>query len=237
MANTFWSATVGGDEIFLQSGSFSATIKDSVDVTSVDSVHGVGWDGTDTLFCGVNDSKLYKLSGKITTTLKTSQFVTTNPDGISWDGTNTPWVNYYPSPKLMLQSGQFTSTVKTSLDISAVEEGAQGITFDGTDTPWAGNADDKLYLTSGQFSGTLKTSLDVSGINTSPRGMGWDKTDTTWIGRTATATLFRTSGKFSGTLKTSLDVSGIDTIPTGAAVDEDGFWESGAVFTPTAVIF
>lgn len=191
MANTFWSATVGGDEIFLQSGSFSATIKDSVDVTSVDSVHGVGWDGTDTLFCGINDDKLYKLSGKITTTLKTSQFVTTNPDGISWDGTNTPWVNY-TQYKLVLQSGQFTSTVKTSLDISAVEEGAQGITFDGTDTPWAGNADDKLYLTSGQFSGTLKTSLDVSGI---------------------------------------------DTIPTGAAVDEDGFWESGAVFTPTAVIF
>jgi hypothetical protein len=68
---------------------------------------------------------------------------------------DTPWCGGQAS-KLYLQSGQFTSTLKTSQSVGAVDTGPSGIACDETNTPWGGSQDEKLYLTSGQFTSPLK---------------------------------------------------------------------------------
>ena len=122
--------------------------------------------------------------------------------------------------KLYLQSGQFSSTLKTSLSVSGVDTGVSGISWDGTNTPWCGFTADKLYLQSGQFSSTLKTSLAIGTVDNSPQGISYDGTNTPWCGNQADK-LYLQSGQFSSTLKTSLDVS----VPTD---DVEGISWDGA---------
>jgi hypothetical protein len=47
------------------------------------------------------------------------------PNGVSWDGANTPFTGL-AGQKLYLQSGQFTSTLKTSESITGVDNGITG---------------------------------------------------------------------------------------------------------------
>ena len=84
--------------------------------------------------------------------------------------TATPWVGF-SNDKLYLQSGQFSATLKTSEDLSGIDDLPLGISWDGTNTPACGFTDDSLYLFSGQFSLTLKSSLAVNSIDSSPRGI------------------------------------------------------------------
>lgn len=60
---------------------------------------------------------------------------------------DTPWGQ---GSKLYLQSGQFTSTIKTS---QSGGSSVGGITYDNTNTPWvdSDNGFNKLHLQSGQF--------------------------------------------------------------------------------------
>jgi hypothetical protein len=130
---------------------------------------------------------------------------------------DTPWIGY-EGDKLYLQSGQFTSTVKTSLSITAVDTVPLDIDWDGTNTPWIGFTDKKLYLQSGQFTSTIKDSEDISGVDTGPGGISWDETNTPWCGSQASK-LYLQSGQFTSTVKTSLDVSAVDATPTGVSWD------------------
>ena len=157
-----------GTNIFILSGQFSATIKDSEDVSGIGFAHNISVDLTNIPWIDLSlGNKLFLQSGKVTSTLKTSQDISSvadNPsgNGISYDGTNTPWqgaVTGVFNPKLFLTSGQFTSTIEDSEDVSGIDPDADGITFDGTNTPWVGRTGDaKFYLTSGQFTATIKTS-------------------------------------------------------------------------------
>ena len=104
--------------------------------------------------------------------------------------------------KLWNTSGQFTATVRDSLDRNGIDTSTQGISWDGTNTVWVGSAGDKLYLDSGKFAGTLKTSVLITTIDTFPRGCGSDGTNTPWQGATADKNYLQ-SGQFSTTLKTS----------------------------------
>jgi hypothetical protein len=122
----------------------------------------------------------------------------------------TPWAG--SSSKLFLQSGQFSSTLKTSL---ASVQSATGIEWDGTNTPWSANGTAKLYLQSGQFSATLKTSRAVAN---SPQGISWDGANSPWA-NSSTQKLILQSGQFSATVKTSLSVSGVDASPTDVSWD------------------
>jgi len=121
--------------------------------------------------------------------------------------TATPWTgaNEY---KLYLQSGQFTSTLKTSEYIGATDTSPQGVSWDGVDTPWIGLNDNKLYLQSGQFTSTLKTSQYIGDIDLLPLGVTWDGVNTPWVGA---AKLYLQSGQFTSTLKTSFYVGGLET--------------------------
>ena len=123
--------------------------------------------------------------------------------------------------KLLLVSGEVTTTIKTSQDVSAVDSSPQGISYNGQNTPWCGSADDKLYLTSGVFSSTLKTSiansadLNATGISaTSVLGLG-----NTLISGNANDKLWRLSGVFTMTVKSSLSIGAVDTGPQGICQD------------------
>ena len=218
---TPWCGSAG-DKLFLQSGQFTSTVKDSEPVTGVDTdPRGISWDGTNTPWTGNYANKLYLQSGQFTSTVKTSQSVSgvdTGPNGVSWDGTNTPWSGS-EAAKLYLQSGQFTSTVKTSEDVSGVDTAPNDMSYDGTNTPWIGFSDKKLYLQSGQFTATVKDSQSISGVDTTPDGISWDGTNTPWSGGAADK-LYLQSGQFTSTMKTSEDVSGIDSNVQGIDTDD-----------------
>jgi len=130
---------------------------------------------------------------------------------------NTPWISF-GDKKLYVQSGQFSVTVKTSLDISGTDASPYGISWDGTNTPWVGVQYAKFYLQSGQFSSTVKTSLDPTGIDSAPRGISWDGADTPWCGGESDK-LYLQSGQFSSTVKTSRSIVGIDTNPLSISYD------------------
>lgn len=61
---------------------------------------------------------------------------------------NRPWATV---DKLYLQSGQFSATLKTSVDVSGLTNQPMGVSWDGTNTPWSGGGcGNKLYLQKGQ---------------------------------------------------------------------------------------
>jgi hypothetical protein len=131
---------------------------------------------------------------------------------------DTPWCGQQDD-KLYLQSGQFTSTVKTSEYVGAINSTPRGISYDGTNTPWnAASPPDKLFLQSGQFTSTIKTSEYVGGIDTDPTGISYDGTNTPWCGFTDLK-LYLQSGQFTSTIKTSEYVGGIDTASSGISYD------------------
>jgi len=121
---------------------------------------------------------------------------------------NTFWCGS-TDDKLYLQSGQFSSTMKTSLDVNGVDIQPNGISWDGVNTPWAGREEGKLYLQSGQFSSTMKTSLSIAAVDSAVSGISYDGTNTPWCGDQADK-LYLQSGQFSSTMKTSLAVTAIE---------------------------
>ena len=217
LPDTPWCGEQAG-KLYLQSSQFTSTIKDSEDVSGVDTVpSGISWDGTNTPWCGNEADKLYLQSGQFTSTIKDSEDVSGIDVvlmGISWDGTNTPWCGSGGNAKLYLQSGQFTSTLKTSEDVNGIELTCTGISWDGTNTPWCGSTDDKLYLQSGQFTSTVKTSEDVGGVDESSQDISWNGINTPWCGA-GDQKLYLTSGQFSSTIKSSEYIGGVDNIPRG----------------------
>ena len=70
----------------------------------------------------------------------------------------------------MLQSGQFSSTIKTSLTISSVDTDGRGISYTGADTLFTGFGG-KLFVLSGQFTTTVVDSEDISAIDTESQGI------------------------------------------------------------------
>lgn len=177
----------------------------------------------DTLWCGKTDDKLYKTSGRFTTTIKTSQSViayATSITGISRDQTDTLWCNQASTAKLYKFSGIFTSTLKTSLLVFGIDNSVTGISANETDTLWIGDQADKMYLNSGKFTSTIKTSLAVAGNN--PTGIGDDGTDT--LRCIQADKLFRNSGRFTSTVKSSVSTP-TPTIPFGISwTGTDSIW-------------
>jgi hypothetical protein len=123
-------ANVNSLKLEIFSGQFSSTFKDSRLVSSIDAnVFGGSVDDTNTPWVGIQADKLYLMSGRLTGTLKTSMilgvYLTDRPSGISWDGTNSPVSDFGNTQKKMkLHSGQFNSTIKTSVSITTIRSGS-----------------------------------------------------------------------------------------------------------------
>ena len=117
----------------------------------------------------------------------------------------------FGAQKLFHTSGEFTTTVKSSQSVSAVDTQPRGISFDGTNTPWCGSQASKMYLTSGMFTGTIKTSQfePAPGITSDFQDVGWDGTNTPVLEDDVfdpsgvMNKVFLTSGQFTATVKTS----------------------------------
>ena len=118
---------------------------------------------------------------------------------------NNTLASFGQNKKLILFSGQFSSTVVSSVGVVGFDTVPVGISWDGTNAPWTGQTQEKLNLQSGQFSSTLKTSLQMTA--TSPQDVSWDGANTPWCGiAVGFRKLYLSSAQFSGTLKTSLAV-------------------------------
>jgi hypothetical protein len=212
----------GADKLYLQSGQFTATIKTSEYIGGIDLVPiGV---------CTTNVVSRLGLGPQVHTETAEST-VTFVQEAASEGGTgvvegDTPWCGEF-ADKLYLQSGEFTSTLKTSEHVGGIDTLVWGISWDGTNTPWIGDAANKLYLQSGQFTSTLKTSESIGAIDTLPFGISWDGQDTPWAGLNGDR-LYLQSGQFTSTLKTSLYVNTINGTVTDVSSDSTDTPWSGA---------
>jgi len=195
------------DTIALLSGQFSTTVHASVDVTSVDSlprdVSSFG-EGNDTQIMGETNAKMYSLSGQFSTTIKTSALTSpyTSLRGISFDSTNTMWTKLN-TDKLMENTGQMTTTINTSLDVSAIDTNPASCDATDTDIMWGGWEADILFLQSGKFTSTVKSSANMNATDTALIGSTTDKINTPWAGA-STDKMYLNSGVVTTTIKTSL---------------------------------
>ncbi len=123
--------------------------------------------------------------------------------------------------KVYLQSGQYTSTLKTSMSVSSIENSPEGTSYNDGDTFLVGGLKNKLYNLSGQFSSTVLDSVLVSSIDNLTKGIGWDGNNTPWCGGQANK-LYLQSGRFSSTLLTSRSIASIDVGIQGITHDGTG---------------
>jgi hypothetical protein len=229
MSNTLWTETTN-DKLYLQSGQFTSTIKDSLSAAGLNP-EGISVDAFgDVPYC--NNSKLYKQSGQFSSTVKTSLSLsyTDTHRGITVDDNDTILIgsDNFSASKIRRNSGQFSSTVKDSASVYGIDTYAEGISLTNWNAiPWVGRLADKLYLQRGIFTQVI-TSQAVNTVDTDPRDISWDGTNTTWIGSQADK-LYLTSGQFTSTLKDSEDISGTSTTPTGV---EDDSYTARTVLTP-----
>ncbi|KKM60634.1 hypothetical protein LCGC14_1539870 [marine sediment metagenome] len=130
---------------------------------------------------------------------------------------DTPWTTKgSPFSKLYLQSGQFFSPVKFSINIQSKDQNPTGICWDGTNTPWCGTVSKKLFLQSGQFNSVVITSM-IS-VSFDPWGISFDGIDTPWARRSGADTkLYVQSGQFTSAVKASRIIS--SKRPTGVSWD------------------
>ncbi len=130
--------------------------------------------------------------------------------------------------KLYLQSGEVTSTIKTSQVFSFA--GPEDCSFDGTDS-FLGDAGggEKFVKVSGKFTSTLKASLSMGSIDAAMFGMSTDTTSNMVAAGLVTNKHFYLSGQFTTTVKTSINVSGTATSIHGISYDRNGNtpWTSG----------
>ena len=91
--------------------------------------------------------------------------------GLSFDGVNTPWSANGTPEKLLLTSGQFTSTIKTSLDVSLVDATPTGLghgDFDARSVAVPGTASNSIAFTNvATADATHTASNSVAFTNTS----------------------------------------------------------------------
>ena len=223
------------DKLFLASGQFSTTLKDSQDTSGISASGpwGVEYDGSNTVWMNGGE-EFYLQSGLFSATVKSSDDFTAIDDngrgcGAMAAGGNTPWGGR-EADKLYLNSGQFEATIKTSTGINGIDSKVCDCSWDGTNTPWSGESDDKLYLASGQFETTLKDSLSVGGVDDQTRGISYDGTNTPWSGIAANK-LYLQSGQFESTMKTSLANPGGTPQPMSISTEN---YEGRLGITPTS---
>lgn len=125
-----------------------------------------------------------------------------------------PWTGRGDA-KMYMQSGNVTTTMKTSLATSSWDTFPWGIEADADgNMTLNGREADKFYLMSGAFSSTIKDSISTAAQTGSPLGPSEDGVNTTLIYATV---LCLYSGKITTTVKTSLDITSVDGSVNGCS--------------------
>lgn len=169
--------------------------------------------------------KFYLYAGTVTSTIATSQAfsISGTTRGQSWDGTDT-----YITDRIFIgtdeylrrYSGQFSTTVKDSINVSSVCNEPNGQSWAGDSVYWIDkNVTDRFMETSGKFTSTLRQSVSIN--TRAHEGISHDSTDTYSQEQpfaSANGKLLKYSGQFSSTLKTSVSL-------TSQTVVDDLTWD------------
>lgn len=168
----------------------------------------------DTPWNGV--SKFYLYVGTVTTTIATSQLFTQAgaTRGHSYDGTDTYITDRITTPSvtqwLRRYSGQFTSTVKDSLDVASVAVQVYGSSWAGDSIYWIDETGgtERFMETSGKFTSTLRQSVSIDTKRHEGITHGTVNTYSMYEPFASGNGKFLTySGKFTSTLKTSVTLT------------------------------
>lgn len=165
------------DYVVWASGHMTTTVKSSIYIgTWRANPHGLTCDETDTGTSGISWLKTTKWSGKMTTTIKTSL---TNwgfgVPGTSWDLDDNTMICKQDGTYTALASGQFTTTIKASIDLSGRTDSIGGCSNSDNNLITAGEQvavpEDELIKWSGIFTSTVKASLSFKIEDQNPRGI------------------------------------------------------------------
>lgn len=186
-------------------------------------------------------TKFHMYVGRITSTIATSiaHGMTGTTTGMSWDGQDTYSINRASGTgdpqDLRRYSGQFTTTIRSSVNVYDANRTAADLAWDGANTLWvdeynSGGQVPTLYVQSGRFSSTIKSSVDVTGPHDS---ISEDGTNTLSSGDDSGITtlfkMYRYSGKVTSTIKTSISIGtgGVSSpARTGMAYDGSDVFKS-----------
>jgi hypothetical protein len=223
MANTIWASNggVGVAKLYLTSGEFSSTLKDSEAIGGYSGYPvDVSYDGN-IPWVTSNDDKLFLQSGLITSTVKTSLSTSSigdNAVGVSTTpDVNTPIVEQ-DNNKFYLLSGQFTTTIKLSMTVPAAVQTPRSTSYSGGNIAVIGIAAATVFLYSGVFTSTVKDSVDLHTVDSQVWGISYDGTDSPFSGTEADK-LYLISGQYTSTIKTSQSIGGVSTYIRGITTD------------------
>lgn len=180
--------------------------------------------------------KFYAQAG-FTSTITTSQafVVSGGVTAQSWDGTDTYICETYTqgmNAHLRRYSGQFTSTVRSSVDVWAsltATQSINGICWAGSSTYWMDQGA-RMMEQSGNFTSTIRQSVSTAG--TAERGITLSGADTAVADRGFGLYLdwLTYSGQFTSTIKLSTRVSSTNFVVWD--LDNDGEVYAFIVFDP-----
>jgi hypothetical protein len=195
---------------------------------------------------GDTNEKFYLQSGDFTSTITTSLLHDIDgPEGCKWDGVDTMFCSYQ-TDYLYVFSGQFTTTVKSSLSVGATDAFPFGQSQDQRqpgNTGWSAAVNQKFILNSGQITSTINTSSGSHGDN-SMNGFDIDYVNQdTMASSNSTDTMYWFSGIFTttvldteaapGTQSNDIGWDGTDTLD-GSNVS-DYLYKTSGRFTTTVL--
>lgn len=183
-----------------------------------------------------SNNKFYAQAG-FTATITTSQLFTVNGrvTAQSWDGTDTLICETHTlgaTAYLRRYSGQFTSTVRSSVDVWASLTATQfinGICWAGASTYWMDRGE-RMMEQSGNFTSTIRQSVATGG--TVERGMTLSGANTAIADRVSSLNFdwLIYSSQFTSTIKSSTRVSSTRFVDYD--LDNDGEVYAFIVFDP-----
>jgi hypothetical protein len=170
------------DDIVWFSGKFSTTVLSSINHPGLANFRAISCDAVDTLCTDTGTHKMYSLSGKVSTTIKTSHANHPSNPGYSPYGLSAMLDedNLFMAlehMKMYWMSGRFTSTWRDSLATPGDMTQIRDLSWNGKDTLMVGELTDKMFTYSGTFTTTQLLSMSVSFKDLNSRGIEYEGFD------------------------------------------------------------
>jgi hypothetical protein len=210
-----------GNKFLHLSSRFTETVKNSMIGATIGfgPAFGMSSDGTDLFFMGASATveHLIRLSGMFTSTIHDSQEQDNGTGCCPTDNNNTLTYEGTATDKALQLSGKFTTTVKTSADMTTVDTSNMGKSWNGSDASLSGHTNEYLYRISGPTSTTIHDSLDVT--STDVYDVCYTDTTVREPGATQYTKTFAVDGNLGVLVDTTVDGRLVDRFTKDAAVD------------------
>lgn len=244
MPNTLTTDRTGANKLFKTSGEFTSTILDSLADSNFDTQPGdADADANgDTFVSGFTGDKIYKLSGTFSTTILDSEATQGSTDPFPV-GASVDENNYFVGEiwyEVYWGSGQMTSTVLSSIDLTSATNSLSGAGCDADNSWWGTNGTEGngygIYIMSGKVTSTYVDSLSRVGV-TETSGVDGSANGTDSLVHEGSLTrMVKYSGKISSTVLDSVDDSSwVTGSHYGMGTDDfEGRLELGATGIPAS---